>query len=72
MDPQHMLLYDIGCQKHTETVRRGEANARLAATVPSQDHRVRRRLAAGLVLLASRLQPSLPAEHPQPGRPAPA
>ena len=70
MDPQ--MLYDLGYQKHTETVRRAEANARLAATVTSQDHRVRRRLASGLVTLAGRLQPGLPTELPQPGRPAPA
>ena len=65
-------LYDVGYQKHSETVARAEANyARM--TSPTHVAGLRRQIALGLVALAARVQPELCIEtRPAEVRPATA
>jgi hypothetical protein len=66
------LFFDIGQQKYTDDVTRGEANYQVQNAIAALSNGPRAKIAVGLVSLATRLQPNLAIEVQQPARPATA
>ena len=66
------IFFDLGQQKYTGDVARGEANYQRQAATVATGNGPRAKLAVSLVSLAARLQPNLTIEVQQPSQPATA
>ena len=64
------LFFDIGRQKHIETIARAERNLAQQAASEINARPARDRLALVLVTLAAKLQPSITIQVQHPAKPA--
>ena len=64
------LFFDIGQQKHVETIARAERNLAQQTVNEIGSRSTRDRLALGLVTLAAKLQPSITIQVQHPAKPA--
>ena len=66
------IFFDLGKQRYSDDVARGERNYAQQAVVDIEAQSVRDRIALGLVKLAASLQPSLAIQVQRPTQPAAA
>ena len=66
------IFFDLGQQKYTDNVARGEANYQRQAALDSATSGLRLHLAVALLSLATRIQPSLSIQNQRPAQAAAA